>query len=66
VGRTQPDPTRQVTRLLLGQSEDWPLADFATGDKGGDPISLAAYVFGTSQVDAARTLAAALGVEVQQ
>jgi hypothetical protein len=38
-------------------------ADFATGDRGGDPISLAAYVFGTSQIDAARTLAAALGVE---
>jgi hypothetical protein len=35
-------------------------ADFATGDKGGDIISLAAYLFGTSQVKAARTIAAAL------
>src|SRR5262245_23570473 len=27
--------------------------DFATGDRGGDPVSLAAYVFQTSQVEAA-------------
>ena len=40
-------------------------ADFATGDKGGDPVSLAAYLFSTSQVEAARTLAVALGVEVR-
>ena len=39
-------------------------ADFATGDKGGDVISLAAYIFGTSQIDAARTLATALGVRI--
>ena len=38
-------------------------ADFATGDKGGDPVSLAAYIFSTSQSDAARTLAAVLGVD---
>jgi hypothetical protein len=37
-------------------------ADFATGDKGGDPISLAAYLAGCSQVDAAHRLAAMLGV----
>jgi len=36
-------------------------ADFATGDKGGDPVSLAAYVFGIGQVEAARTLALTLG-----
>ena len=30
---------------------------FATGDKGGDVISLAAYMFGCRQVEAARTLA---------
>jgi hypothetical protein len=35
-------------------------ADFAVGDKGGDVVSLAAYLFGTSQVDAARTLAITL------
>ena len=37
-------------------------ADFATGDKGGDVISLAAYLSGTGQGDAARGLAAMLGV----
>lgn len=37
-------------------------ADFATGDKGGDPISLAAFLAGCSQVEAARRLAAMLGL----
>lgn len=37
-------------------------ADFATGDKGGDPISLAAYLAGCSQIDAARQLAVMLGI----
>jgi hypothetical protein len=36
--------------------------DFATDDKCGDPISLAAYLAGCSQVDAARQLAAMLGL----
>jgi hypothetical protein len=31
-------------------------SDFATGDRGGDPVSLAAYLFGLSQADAARRL----------
>jgi hypothetical protein len=37
--------------------------DFATGDKGGDPISLVAYLAGVSQVKAARLLARMLGIE---
>ena len=37
-------------------------ADFATGDKGGDVVSLAAYLFGLRQTDAARRLADALGI----
>jgi hypothetical protein len=37
-------------------------ADFATGDRGGDPISLAAYLFGLSQIEAARKLADMLGL----
>jgi hypothetical protein len=36
--------------------------DFATGDKGGDPVSLAAYLAGCSQIEAARRLAAMLGL----
>ena len=37
-------------------------SDFATGDKGGDPVSLAAYLFGLSQIDAARRVADMLGI----
>ena len=37
-------------------------ADFSTGDRGGDVVSLAAYLFHTSQAAAARALAVALGV----
>ena len=37
-------------------------ADFATGDKGGDVISLAAYLFDLSQGEAKQRLAEMLGV----
>ncbi len=37
-------------------------ADFATGDRGGDVISLAAYLAGTGQTEAALSLARTLGV----
>jgi hypothetical protein len=37
-------------------------ADFATGDVGGDVVSLAAYLAGIGQVEAARNLAHMLGV----
>jgi hypothetical protein len=37
-------------------------ADFATCDRGGDVISLAAYLFGLSQGQAARHLAEMLGI----
>jgi hypothetical protein len=36
-------------------------ADFATDDRGGDVISLAAYLSGKSQADAAHALADMLG-----
>ena len=36
--------------------------DFAIGDRGGDPVSLAAYLFNLSQADAARRLADMLHV----
>src|SRR4051812_31119139 len=38
-------------------------ADFATGDRGGDVISLAAYLFDLSQGEAAHRLAEMLGLE---
>ena len=37
-------------------------ADFATGDRGGDPVSLAAYLFGLRQAEAACRLANMLGL----
>ena len=36
--------------------------DFATGSRGGDPVSLAAYLAGCGQAEAARELAAMLGM----
>ena len=41
-------------------------SDFATGDAGGDVVSLAAFLSGTGQVDAAKNLAAMLGVEPER
>lgn len=38
-------------------------ADFATDDKGGDPISLVAYLEGASQGEAAKLLASMLGID---
>jgi hypothetical protein len=38
-------------------------SDFATGDRGGDPVSLVAYLENVSQGEAARMLARMLGLE---
>jgi hypothetical protein len=38
-------------------------ADFATGDRGGDLVSLAAFLFGLSQSEAACQIARMLGLE---
>jgi len=38
-------------------------ADFATGDKGGDPVSLAAWLFDLKQSEAAVRLADMLGID---
>jgi hypothetical protein len=40
-------------------------SDFATGDRGGDTISLTAYLFGLSQIDAARRLADMLNIRLE-
>jgi hypothetical protein len=37
-------------------------ADFSSNDRGGDPVSLAAYLAGIGQVEAAERLAEMLGV----
>ena len=39
-------------------------ADFATDDRGGDPVSLIAYIESCSQVVAAKKLARMLGLDV--
>ncbi len=58
------NPTRADSRpgsfRIIVNSGRW--ADFATGDKGGDVVSLAAYLSGTGQAEAARSLAEMLGV----
>jgi hypothetical protein len=41
-------------------------ADFATGDKGGDVISLAAYLHGLSQLGAAGKISEMLGLVPEQ
>ena len=41
-------------------------SDFATGDKGGDPIALYAYINGLPQVEAAEKLAAEVGMQPPQ
>ncbi len=47
-------------RLRGGRAGAW--CDFATGEKGGDPVSLAAAVAPVPQAEAARRLARMLGV----
>jgi len=39
-------------------------SDFSTGDKGGDPVSLVAYLAGVSQSEAALLLARMLRLEI--
>ena len=39
--------------------------DFATGDKGGDLVSLAAYLWGVKQTEAARRLARRFGLHIE-
>ena len=55
--RRDTSPGSFKVNLLTGR---W--ADFATGDRGGDLISLIAYLDGVSQLSAAKKLAVILGV----
>ena len=58
------NPTREDRRAgsfrINVNSGRW--SDFATGDAGGDVVSLAAYLSGTGQGEAARALAKMLRV----
>ena len=55
--RTDAKPGSFSINLTTGR---W--SDFATGDKGGDVISLTAYLHSLTQVEAARRLAEMFGV----
>ena len=60
---TKSVPKGSSTRLIQGKSQNRPLADFALLDaRGGDPVSLAAYLSGTSQDEAAQSLTTMLGI----
>jgi hypothetical protein len=54
------DDSKKGSFKINMRSGSW--ADFATGDKGGDVVSLAAYLSRKSQGDAAVALANMLGV----
>jgi hypothetical protein len=41
-------------------------SDFATGDAGGDLVALAAFLFHLDQAEAARKIAAALGIDLYE
>jgi hypothetical protein len=64
---TARNPTREDRRpgsfKVNTRTGRW--ADFATGEAGGDAISLAAYLAGCSQFEAANRLAAMLGIEAR-
>jgi twinkle protein len=58
--RGEPGDSLRV-RLRGDRAGAW--CDFATGDKGGDPVSLAAAVARIGQAEAARGFARMLGLE---
>ncbi len=59
----RPDRRPGSFRINLSSGK-W--SDFATGDAGGDPVSLAAFLFSLSQVEAARRLADMLGIDPER
>ena len=61
---TRADASPGSFKIRVSGRREGTWADFATGDKGGDPVSLVAYVEGCGQGDAARKLANLLGVDI--
>jgi hypothetical protein len=57
--RHDKNPGSFKVRLTGNRAGAW--ADFATNERGGDIISLAAYVHGLSQVEAAKLLLQMMG-----
>lgn len=61
VARNPRRPDRRLGSFKINMhTGKW--ADFATGDKGGDPVSLAAYLANCGQGEAARQIAVMLGL----
>jgi hypothetical protein len=54
--------TKRQMRAVARIATTAPGADFATGDRGGDPVSIAAAVARLPQTEAARRLARRLGM----
>jgi hypothetical protein len=63
VNPTRGDRRRGSFRINL-KTGAW--ADFASGDKGGDLISLGAYLHGINQGESARRIAAMLGIDAHE
>jgi hypothetical protein len=61
--RADKRPGSFKVRFLGARAGAW--SDFATSDKGGDPVSLVAYLANVSQGEAARLLAQMLGMEIR-
>lgn len=61
VARNPKRADRRPGSFKINRNGRW--ADWAADAKGGDVISLAAYLAGLSQAEAARELARALGIE---
>lgn len=61
----RPDKTPGSFKVRFRGPRAGAWADFATGDKGGDVVSLVAYLYGVSQVEAARRLALMLRLEAE-
>ncbi|MGH7122117.1 MAG: hypothetical protein ACREFP_24505 [Acetobacteraceae bacterium] len=61
VARNPKRTDRRPGSFKINRNGRW--ADWAAGAKGGDVVSLAAYLAGIGQAEAARELARALGIE---
>jgi hypothetical protein len=60
----RPDRHAGSFKVRIGGRRQGAWADFATGDRGGDVVSLIAYVENIRQSEAARLLARMLGIEI--
>jgi hypothetical protein len=61
--RTDNRPGSFKIRVAGARAGAW--SDFATGDRGGDVISLIAFVVGIKQYEAAQLVARMLGIETE-